>query len=89
MQHTPPPPLSSGSRWLRWEPHVHAPGTLFNDQFKGNWDEYLTTLENATPATGDPHTDHYGLLSTRYISRRNRAKIKGAIARLRSNFSKY
>jgi len=28
-------PLNSGSLWHRWEPHVHAPGTLLNNQFKG------------------------------------------------------
>jgi len=28
--------LNLGSRWQRWEPHVHAPGTtIFNDQFAG------------------------------------------------------
>lgn len=44
--------LNAGSRWNRWEPHIHAPGTLFNDQFKGSdaWHEYLTSLEQATPA---------------------------------------
>src|SRR2546425_8831767 len=43
--------LSAGSLWRRWEPHVHAPGTAFNDQFKGPdaWDRYLTTLERAVP----------------------------------------
>ncbi|MFJ9315548.1 TrlF family AAA-like ATPase [Pimelobacter simplex] len=25
--------LTCGSVWRRWEPHVHLPGTLFNDQF--------------------------------------------------------
>lgn len=44
-------PLNSGSRWHRWEPHIHAPGTLFNNQFKGPnaWHDYLTRLEQATP----------------------------------------
>ena len=27
--------LNSGSRWHRWEPHIHAPGTVLNDQFAG------------------------------------------------------
>jgi hypothetical protein len=27
------PPLSQGSVWRRWDPHVHLPGTLFNDEF--------------------------------------------------------
>ena len=27
------PPLSQGSVWRRWDPHVHLPGTLLNDQF--------------------------------------------------------
>jgi len=43
--------LNSGSRWQRWEPHVHAPGTVLNDQFKGanRWEQYISTLESATP----------------------------------------
>jgi energy-coupling factor transporter ATP-binding protein EcfA2 len=43
--------LNSGSCWHRWEPHVHAPGTVLNDQFKGpdSWESYLTALETATP----------------------------------------
>ncbi len=43
--------LSRGSEWRRWEPHIHAPGTAMNNQFRGPnaWDEYLTALENATP----------------------------------------
>ena len=44
-------PLNSGSRWHRWEPHVHAPGTILNDQFGGPeaWEAYLKALETATP----------------------------------------
>ena len=40
-----------GSRWHRWEPHIHAPGTLMNDQFTGPtaWEDYLSALEAATP----------------------------------------
>ena len=43
--------LSRGSEWHRWEPHIHAPGTIFNNQFGAAepWGAYLTTLENATP----------------------------------------
>ena len=43
--------LSRGSEWRRWEPHIHAPGTVMNNQFKGPnaWSEYLTALEQATP----------------------------------------
>jgi hypothetical protein len=53
--------LSPGSQWLRWDPHVHAPGTRLNDQFKGDWEGYLTALETADPpihAIGV--TDYYG-----------------------------
>lgn len=39
----------SGSRWRRWDPHLHAPGTLLNDQFGGDWEGYLTALEAARP----------------------------------------
>jgi energy-coupling factor transporter ATP-binding protein EcfA2 len=43
--------FNSGSRWNRWEPHIHAPGTVLNDQFKGadKWERYLSALENLTP----------------------------------------
>ena len=43
--------MNRGAEWRRWEPHIHAPGTVMNNQFKGPnaWDEYLSALENATP----------------------------------------
>ncbi len=43
--------ISRGSQWKRWEPHIHAPGTILNNQFKGDdpWGEYLTALEGLTP----------------------------------------
>ncbi|WP_104493658.1 TrlF family AAA-like ATPase [Paracoccus denitrificans] len=44
--------LSRGSEWRRWEPHIHAPGTVMNNQFTGPtaWEDYLTALEGAVPA---------------------------------------
>jgi hypothetical protein len=43
--------VNRGSEWHRWEPHIHAPGTILNDQFGGAdpWAAYLTTLETLTP----------------------------------------
>ena len=43
--------ISRGSVWHRWEPHIHAPGTILNNQYKGPsaWDRYLSTLEHASP----------------------------------------
>jgi hypothetical protein len=40
-----------GSEWRRWEPHIHAPGTVLNNQFGGGnpWGSYLTALETLTP----------------------------------------
>ncbi len=43
-------PFESGSHWRRWNPHLHAPGTLINDQFLNDWDGYLKAIENAAPA---------------------------------------
>lgn len=44
--------LSQGSEWRRWEPHIHAPGTVMNNQYSGPtaWHDYLSALENATPS---------------------------------------
>lgn len=43
--------INRGSQWRRWEPHIHSPGTILNNQFGGidPWEEYLTTLERLTP----------------------------------------
>jgi len=43
--------LNRGSEWHRWEPHIHAPGTILNDLFGATdpWSAYLTTLESLTP----------------------------------------
>jgi hypothetical protein len=43
--------LNRGSEWHRWEPHIHAPGTVMNNQFSGPtaWHDYLTALDQATP----------------------------------------
>ena len=43
--------LQSGAEWLRWEPHIHGPGTVLNDQFKGShaFEDYLSALEKTTP----------------------------------------
>lgn len=40
---------SSGALWRRWDPHLHAPGTLLNDQFGGDWNGYLSVMEDASP----------------------------------------
>ena len=55
--------LGRGSEWLRWEPHIHAPGTIFNDQFGVNsWDEYISALEAVTPTlSAIGITDYYGV----------------------------
>lgn len=43
--------FSRGSEWHRWEPHIHAPGTILNNQFGAAdpWGAYLTSLEGLTP----------------------------------------
>ncbi|MEY9101512.1 hypothetical protein ABIA24_004485 [Sinorhizobium fredii] len=43
--------IGRGSEWRRWEPHIHAPGTVLNNQFGSGtpWETYLTSLETATP----------------------------------------
>ena len=43
--------VNRGSEWRRWEPHIHAPGTVLNNQFGGTdaWRSYLTTIERLTP----------------------------------------
>lgn len=52
-----------GALWRRWDPHIHAPGTVLNDQYGArSWDEFLRRIESADPpiqALGI--TDYYSL----------------------------
>ena len=45
------PSFGRGSVWRRWDPHIHAPGTVLEDKFDGPdvWEEYLVRIETATP----------------------------------------
>lgn len=72
--------FNSGSHWHRWEPHIHAPGTVLNDQFTGadSWERYIEALEKASPpvrALGI--TDYYG---TETYERVVEAKRNGRLA---------
>jgi ABC-type lipoprotein export system ATPase subunit len=40
---------SPGSLWHRWDPHIHAPGTLHNDCFKSDWKGYNERINGSTP----------------------------------------
>lgn len=43
--------ITRGSEWCRWEPHIHAPGTVLNNQFGGAdpWGDYITAIESRSP----------------------------------------
>jgi hypothetical protein len=40
-----------GSLWHRWDPHIHTPGTVLNDQFGGSdpLEEFLQLIEKSDP----------------------------------------
>lgn len=71
-------PWSIGSRWLRWDPHLHGPGTLRNNQFGDDWDAYLSALEKAEPApVALGITDYFTLRTYREVLKR---RDQGALA---------
>ena len=62
----------SGSLWRRWDPHVHAPGTVLNDQFTGAnaWNDYLKALEESVPAIEVIGvTDYYSIETYEHVRR--------------------
>ncbi|MEE2818975.1 MAG: AAA family ATPase [Pseudomonadota bacterium] len=68
--------VSRGSQWQRWEPHIHAPGTILNNQFGGGdpWEAYLKSLESCTPAIGAiAVTDYYVTDTYEEVLRRKQA----------------
>ncbi len=40
-----------GSVWHRWDPHIHTPETILNDQFNGEdpWNSFLSQIESSDP----------------------------------------
>jgi energy-coupling factor transporter ATP-binding protein EcfA2 len=70
------PRWSIGSRWLRCDPHLHAPGTLRNNQFGNDWDAYIKRIEKARPPVSALGiTDYFTLRSYKEIFRRRRAGV--------------
>ena len=74
-------PWNSGSRWVRWDPHLHTPQTLLNDQFNGDWDGYFAAIGAADPpAEVLGITDYYSLRGYReFLARRSAGGLNPAI----------
>lgn len=70
-----------GSIWHRWDPHIHVPGTVLNDQYGGEdpWNDFLTKVEGSHPpirALGI--TDYCGIDGyVETIKRRNSGRLAG------------
>lgn len=58
---------TAGSQWRRWDPHVHTPDTVLNNQF-GSWEQYLLEIER--------HDDIVALGVTDYMSITNYSKLR-------------
>ena len=57
-----------GSEWNRWDPHIHAPGTINADMFGNDWSGYVGAIDVAVPtikALGI--TDYYSLQTYREV----------------------
>ena len=65
-----------GSIWHRWDPHIHAPGTLISDQFNGDWDGYLTAIEKTDPIIRALGVTDYLCLQTYKEVRRRKQQDK-------------
>ncbi|MBN3790101.1 TrlF family AAA-like ATPase [Burkholderia sp. Ac-20353] len=53
-----------GSEWHRWDPHIHTPGTVLNDQYRGEdpWGAFLSKVEASDPAIRALGiTDYFGI----------------------------
>jgi hypothetical protein len=70
-----------GSLWHRWDPHIHTPGTVLNDQYVGQdpWESFLSAVEASNPpirALGI--TDYFGI--ERYeqvVDEKSRGRLRG------------
>lgn len=70
---------NSGSRWHRWDPHLHLPGTILNDSFQGDdaWERNIAAIEALSPTVRAIGVTDYYLLDTykRFVE----SKANGAV----------
>jgi hypothetical protein len=65
----------------RWDPHIHAPGTILSDQYKGSdpWEEFLSRIEKSYPpirALGI--TDYYSIAVYEQVLEKQRSgRLRG------------
>lgn len=64
-----------GAVWNRWDPHIHAPGTILSDQYIGSdpWGDFLSHIEKSNPsirALGI--TDYYSIALYEQVVQRKR-----------------
>lgn len=52
---------TKGSIWRKWDLHLHTPGTCFNDQFKNDWEGYITKLETLEDVCAIGITDYFSV----------------------------
>ncbi|WP_245475727.1 TrlF family AAA-like ATPase [Mesorhizobium sp. M7A.F.Ca.US.006.01.1.1] len=69
-----------GSIWHRWDPHIHAPGTILANNFGQNaWEPYLQAIEQSSPcirALGI--TDYYSFtLYEQVVAHKNAGRLQG------------
>jgi hypothetical protein len=71
------PKLMAGSVWRKWDLHIHAPSSVFNNQFKGDestsaWDTYLSTLEKLQDVPVLGVTDYFSIEGYRKLKEAQR-----------------
>jgi ABC-type lipoprotein export system ATPase subunit len=75
-------PWSRGSEWHRWDPHLHTPSTLLNNQFKRDeWDAFLDVIEKADPVVEALGITDYCVLRSysRFVAYRKAGRAKNVI----------
>ena len=72
--------VGRGSEWNRWEPHIHSPDTVLEDQYPkaDGWERYLKALETATPSLRAIGVTDYCI--TRSYERVKAQKDKGRLS---------
>lgn len=70
-----------GSIWHRWDPHIHIPGTILNDQYTGTapFEDFCDRINKSNPAIKALGiTDYYSLDSYEIVvSAKNEGKLPG------------
>ncbi|WP_449538874.1 TrlF family AAA-like ATPase [Ferdinandcohnia sp. Marseille-Q9671] len=61
---------TKGSTWRKWDLHIHSPESVLHNEYSGNWDYFIETLENFTDISVIGITDYFSIAGYKKLTQK-------------------